>query len=400
MTRERQNYTMHKYFLMHKDVVCASITIDPDSGRITEYHELNKEYAPFLGNCDLAGINRWWVMRAVPASRELMRIVIREADCMTPEDYLEKNLALSMTDSYWIRPDGSGLQYQDVSFSTIAEHSNGMIPYHNATSYDPNASLGGQMDKYWDLSGREPLLVKESYRYYGQQSWNELLASSIHRLQNTDIPYVSYSIQRLKDGGIASVCSSFTSEKTEFISAYELLESGKTANSMNNYQTYIELAVKNEIDREVMQRFMDYQTVTDFIISNTDEHLFNFGVLRDSDTMKLTGPAPVFDSGNSMFYNDDRAKPYSRAELLERKITSFYKTEEKMLANVMDPKIVRVDLLPDRRYVADFYAEHGIPEQKAAFIAANYQMKVQMIDELQHGKKISLYQEKQAERAR
>lgn len=35
--------------------------------------------------------------------------------------------------------------------------------------------------------------------------------------------------------------------------------------------------------------------LTDFVISNTDEHLLNFGVLRDADTMKLIGPAPIFD---------------------------------------------------------------------------------------------------------
>ena len=67
--------------------------------------------------------------------------------------------------------------------------------------------------------------------------------------------------------------------------------------------------------------------LTDFVISNTDEHFMNFGVLRDTDTMKLLGPAPVFDSGNSMFFAEDRRTPYTRTELLERKITSFYQTE-------------------------------------------------------------------------
>lgn len=41
----------------------------------------------------------------------------------------------------------------------------GKIPYHNVTSYDPNASLGGQMEKYWDFTGKVPVLVKESSKY-------------------------------------------------------------------------------------------------------------------------------------------------------------------------------------------------------------------------------------------
>lgn len=53
--------------------------------------------------------------------------------------------------------------------------------------------------------------------------------------------------------------------------AYELLESEKVPNDRNNYQAYIEIAEKKEIDSQSMQDFMDYQTMTDFIISNTDE---------------------------------------------------------------------------------------------------------------------------------
>lgn len=112
------------------------------------------------------------------------------------------------------------------------------------------------------------------------------------------------------------------------------------------YDTYIDLCTQHGIDRECIQKFMDYQTITDFIISNTDEHLLNFGVLRDSDTLKLIGPAPIYDSGNSMFFSDERTTPYSRAGLLERKMTSFYDTEDKMLAKVKLRDVVKLDLLP------------------------------------------------------
>ncbi len=104
---------------------------------------------------------------------------------------------------------------------------------------------------------------------------------------------------------------------------------------------------------------MDYQIMTDFIISNTDEHLMNFGVLRDADTMQFIGPAPIFDSGNSMFFKDDWTIPYSRAGLLERPITSFYKTEDKILAKVRDRKVVKLDLLPSPAEVKDFYMRAG-----------------------------------------
>ena len=50
-----------------------------------------------------------------------------------------------MTDSYWICPENIVLKYNDIKFSNLALYNEGKIPYHNASSYDPNASLGGQL---------------------------------------------------------------------------------------------------------------------------------------------------------------------------------------------------------------------------------------------------------------
>ena len=143
-----------------------------------------------------------------------------------------------------------------------------------------------------------------------------------------------------------------------------------------------------------MQEFMDYQTLTDFVISNTDEHLMNFGILRDADTMKLTGPAPIFDSGNSMFYADERNVPYKRYELLERRITGIHDKEEKMLTHVRNKKIVKEDLLPTPAETEAFYLEYGLPSEKAAFISKSYEQKCALFRDFQRGKKISLYHEK------
>ena len=157
---------------------------------------------------------------------------------------------------------------------------------------------------------------------------------------------------------------------------------------------YIDICVHAGVDWQVMQNFMDYMILTDFIISNTDEHLQNFGILRDPDTMKIIGPAPIYDSGNSMFYNENRKTPYTRADILDREITSLYSREEKLLKKVKNRNIVREDLLPSRAEVRELYAESGIPEWKAAVIAENYNIKLQLLHEFRKGKTISVYNEK------
>ena len=389
---------MIKYILMHKNDKCGTILFDENIGRITEYHDDRNGLSPYLGNCDIKKIQKWWEMRAVPVSRATMQQVINNANCLNTEVYLAKNLGLSMTDTYWIKPSGIDLSFDNVKFANLAAYSHGKIPYHNATSYDPNASLGGQMEKYWDLMHKTPILVKESYKYYGQQSINEVFASIIHDRQHSGVDFVKYTAEMTEDRGVQCKCQAFTSENIELLSAYEIVESRKIQNSQALYDEYINICVENGIDSEQIQEFMDYQTMTDFLITNTDEHLLNFGVLRDPNTMNLIGPAPIFDSGNSMFYSDGRKTPYTRAGILDIPITSFYKREEKLLGKVKNKNVVDLNSIPSADEVKELYANAGIPEEKADIISKNYDTKAKMLSEFQRGKTISLYKEKQAEK--
>ena len=389
---------MIKYSLMHKNDKCGTILFDENIGRITEYHDDRNGLSPYLGNCDIKKIQKWWEMRAVPASRATMKQVINNANCLNTEVYLAKNLGLSMTDTYWIKPNGIDLSFDNVKFANLAAYSHGKIPYHNATSYDPNASLGGQMEKYWDLMHKTPILVKESYKYYGQQSINEVFASIVHSRQPSNVEFVRYTAEMTEDRGVQCKCPAFTSENIELLSAYEMVESRKIQNSQALYDEYINICVENGIDYNQIQEFMDYQTMTDFLITNTDEHLLNFGVLRDPNTMKLIGPAPIFDSGNSMFYSDGRKTPYTRAGILDIPITSFYKREEKLLGKVKNKTAVDLNSIPSAGEVKELYANAGIPEEKANVISKNYDTKAKMLSESQRGKTISLYKEKQAEK--
>lgn len=389
---------MIRYSLMHKNDKCGTILFDENIGRITEYHDDRNGLSPYLGNCDIKKIQKWWEMRAVPASRATMQQVINNANCLNTEVYLAKNLGLSMTDTYWIKPSGIDLSFDNVKFANLAAYSHGKIPYHNATSYDPNASLGGQMEKYWDLMHKTPILVKESYKYYGQQSINEVFASIVHSRQPSNVEFVRYTAEMTEDRGVQCKCPAFTSENIELLSAYEMVESRKIQNSQALYDEYINICVENGIDYNQIQEFMDYQTMTDFLITNTDEHLLNFGVLRDPNTMKLIGPAPIFDSGNSMFYSDGRKTPYTRAGILDIPITSFYKREEKLLGKVKNKTVVDLNSIPSAGEVKELYANAGIPEEKADVISKNYDTKAKMLSEFQRGKTISLYKEKQAEK--
>ena len=388
------------YILMHKDIMCGAISIDRNSGSLKDFTITNKDYVPFLGNAIEKYMKNWWKYRAVPGSRKDMVEVIRRAGCETNEEYLAKNLALSMTDTYWLCPIDLELSWDDVKLYKPSGTGNDIVTFHNATSYDPNASLGGQMSKYWDLSEYTPVLVKKAYMSYGQQSVNELFAAEIHSRQNAGLPYVKYYCAESDDNAILCCCEAFTSESVEFVSAYEVLRSRKLRQSRSDLDQYIDICEEHGIDRTVMQRFMDYLILSDFAVTNTDEHLNNLGVLRNTDTMELLGPAPIFDTGNSMFYTENLNRPLTRTELLDREISSFHKAEEKMLKHVSDRKVLDADLLPSPEETREFYESHGIPAARAEFIAGSYAVKLEMLRDFQKGISISLYHEKQSDRNR
>ena len=349
------------YTLMHKDHICGFLSIDADSGAIVRFRPNGSAEAPMLGHADTQRMKRWWETRAVPASRTAMQEVIHKAGYTGSKSYLAKNLALSLTDCYWICPIDLQLTWEDVNLYANAQKLAGKrLPYHNDSSYDPNASLGGQMEKYWNLEGDVPVLVKQAPREYGQQALNEVFAALLHERQQAPFPFVRYWKEISQDQITMCLCEAFTNISTEFIPALDVLDSESPKKDVSLYDAYIESCASHGIDIDFMSDFMDYQTMTDFLISNSDEHLMNFGILRNSNTLQFQGPAPIFDSGNSMFYSESRKTPYSRVELLQRSITSFHDKEEKMLRHVRNRALVRIDLLPTADEVRAFYARiHG-----------------------------------------
>jgi hypothetical protein len=52
-----------------------------------------------------------------------------------------------------------------------------------------------------------------------------------------------------------------------------------------------------------MRESVDRMLTVDFIIANEDRHFGNFGAVRGADTLAWIGPAPIFDSGTSLWHN-------------------------------------------------------------------------------------------------
>lgn len=105
----------------------------------------------------------------------------------------------------------------------------------------------------------------------------------------------------------------------------------------------------------------------------------------DSYRIEVLGFAPIFDSGNSMFYNI----PYEKLDLVhlnEIKTHSFIEKEIKLLSYVKDRHAVNLDLseMDFSIYEKDIYERHiRIPKLKEM-----YEQKCLKLKAFQNGKDI------------
>lgn len=394
-----------KYFVMHEDKKLALIDIHGDNIVNIKISD-NPSTFRFMPLLDLESsrytvdqLKHWVKNRGIPVTRHRIKLDL-ENGSKSPFKYMLDNLGLSLTDHYWLNPCDKMYTWEYINLYINDFKSNYSLNIRDdvrsiagKTNFVPSASLKGDLKKKWiiDEFGTRRL-VKGNYSSSCRQSISEVLASEIHRRQGL-FEYTPYSfIEISSDGQLITGCEcpNFTDINTEFIPAIDIVNSFKKDNRINYYDAYIAYCGCHGINEEYMRNFMEYQILTDFIITNTDRHLNNFGVIRDSRSLKFIKPAPIFDSGNSLFYNTPNVKvDYG---LLNIDVTSFRNKEIKLLEYVRNPGLVDVNKLPSAMEVRSLLNKDiSIKDEILDRVARAYGKKIQFLLEFQGGTKIYSY---------
>ncbi|MCF0127715.1 MAG: hypothetical protein HUJ70_04050 [Pseudobutyrivibrio sp.] len=131
--------------------------------------------------------------------------------------------------------------------------------------------------------------------------------------------------------------------------------------------------------------FMDYQIMTDYLITNTDRHMNNIAIMRNPDTLKLLGFAPIYDSGNSMFYNVS-FENLNRVRIDSINTHSFVQKECRLLQYVQNRKLVDLDKadMDFSIYERDTVERHG----RIELLEDLYKKKMQSLYSFQQGKDV------------
>ncbi|MDR3284414.1 MAG: HipA domain-containing protein, partial [Treponema sp.] len=305
-----------RYTLMHRTIPVASIHIDDVTLGINKITEIFRaEHMPLgvlpgTNNESARQLNAWWMGRAIPASRSGLREALEIMHISSPKLLLVKCFGLSLSDQYWVRPDNKPLTWESVNF------------FHNDFSDDvgnalfgravggaislssPDNTSDGWLKKKWVIADGKRMLLKGGSGPYYQEPFNEAAAASL--MERLGIPHAPYSIawDKGKAGENAyplSVCEDFVSGDTELISAWHILSTQKKPNHLSYYQFFLHCCEALGIPG--MEEYLDRLLAVDFLTANTDRHYNNFGALRKAETLEWLGPAPVFDTGTSLWHD-------------------------------------------------------------------------------------------------
>lgn len=391
---------------MHRDDIVAVLSFDEIHGNILSIGEKkNTDLLPLGGNLSPSDLKIWWERRAVPLKQGNIRHLLNANKIATPQNYLLQNLGLSLSDHYWIKPVESDYKWKEINlftndfkdefgefrFRDSFSEDNAVINLQNRTVFNPSASLQGELQKKWVLQEGKRYLVKGNYGPSCQQSINEAIASLIHAKQRK-MPYTKYKlcdIYAAEEKAIGCVCEDFCTEDVEFIPAYDVVSSEKKRNDCSEYEHFIAVCEKHGLSENVVRSFLEYQILTDFLLTNVDRHFYNFGILRDTHSLRFLGMAPIFDSGNSLFWN--RKTVPTGDELLHISVNSFKAKETELLKYVRNTSLVEMEKLPEKGELQKLLMLDDDCAARSEVILKGYYEKVRLLEKLQSGEKIYQY---------
>ena len=349
--------TEKRFVLKHKDIDVMEAGLD-ERGSISSFGKIFDEAHLPVGtvrdeHIDTKSIKEWWDGRSIPASREGLRDFLETLGMFSPKELLDKSLGLSLSDQYWICPQGADIQWKMVNFfhNDFSEDIGNLLfrsHLKNADAIDltsPDNTSDGVLKKKWKIIDGKRCLIKGGTMPGNQETANEVLASRI--CERLKIPFVNYRIMEL-DGERYSVCEDFITGETELVPAYRIKCMIKKENRVSDHESFV--AKIEGFGIKDARRRIDMMLVLDYIIANTDRHYNNFGLIRNADTLEWLSVAPIYDSGTSMWCRDFP----TASNLIKVEGKPFKSTQEVQIKLVKDLSWLDLDALD---CIEDEYAD-------------------------------------------
>lgn len=376
------------YYLKYEDNIVALFQVEDNvCVKVVKLNKSKSDYMP-IGVYNGSQLKYWIENRGIPATRQGLKSELQWLNIQNSFELMLLNNGLSLTDHYWICDINSTLTWDKVnlytndfksSYSSLDLRGDIQIKEGN-----PSTSLRGDLKKKWVIDSKGIRhLVKGNCNNTYRQSISEVFATEIHKKLGI-MPSASYKfISILSDNKniIGCECPNFTNSLIELVPAIDIINNLKKPNDISYYEFYIKICKVHGLD---VRAFLEYQIMTDFLISNTDRHFNNFGILRKCKTLEWVTSAPIFDSGNSLFYNSSYI-PKGK-DLLNIEVNSFLSKEVQLLKYVKNRGMLDLSKLPTED---DLYrlliVDPNTKEETNYKIINSYKEKIKYLKMFQNG---------------
>ena len=333
------------FYVMNKDSIAGKW----ESGKL---EIVNKSLLPlFLKNT--GNVERWLEMRAIDYHRANSRL-LKKALRLTEKDDISTVVAVNavtITDSYWIKPLDSDLKYSNVRFdsdyfSNLAlkgTYDSFNRAANSRSSKTPELTNIGSFEKCWKLKNGQWWMHKKANH---EEMFSELF---IYKL-GIKLNFKMAEYQRGKD---AIKTKDFTNNASvNFEPAYSF---------MGDNEDYIETL--NLLKSLCPRAIPDYVRMLflDTICANPDRHTFNFGLLRDTCTGDILELAPNFDNNMALISRGYPKNTSSKNDLLVRLFNDLLKYDETLKSllphiteDIIKETIKSVGMRVKSKYITEF----------------------------------------------
>lgn len=284
------------YILMNKDIPWLMFSCERDEYDEVQLAELEwlTDQRP-LGYSDLFN---FFDRRKAPKHRKHIEQLLEKYGCTDIDGFIRVTHAVSLNDTFWVKEEGSSLNWSDVSLYTnsfdevIANAAfDGAMSDTDLSTTSPEFGTDGTYAKCWIRENDSICLCKSGSATFELEPLSEYLASQLAEHICND--YVSYDMDFLH-GKLVSKCQLFTDEKYGLVKAGRVVNGGKTIAELLEY--FESIGSGDNFRR---------MCIFDSLILNIDRHFGNFGVLMDNETMEVIKMAPVFDNNRSLCFDLD-----------------------------------------------------------------------------------------------
>ena len=302
------------FYIMNRDFVVAKW----QSGKL---EILNESLLPlYLKNT--GNVEKWLETRAIDYHRANSRL-LKKALRLTEKDDISTVItvnAVTITDSYWIKPLDSEQSFASVRFdsdyfSNLAL--NGTYDSFNRvanskTSKTPELTNIGSFEKCWKLKNGQWWMHKKANH---DEMFSELF---IYKLGKK----LGFNMAEYQRGNGVVKTKDFTNNASvNFEPAYSFMGDNEDyIDTLNSLKTLCPDAISDYVNMLFL----------DTICANPDRHTFNFGILRDADTGNVIGLAPNFDNNMALISRGYPKNINSKNDLLIKLFNDLLNYDESL----------------------------------------------------------------------